>query len=133
MSCTVTLKLPFTAFPLESDAEHATEVVAIANVLPEGGTHVTLSAPSTISFAVAVKFTTAPAALVASTVISAGRERVGAVVSCTVTVKLPALELSAWSVAVQETEVTPMGKVAPELCEHPKVGAGSRLSLADAE
>lgn len=133
VSCTITLKLPLTALPLESDAEHATEVVAIANVLPEGGIHVTVNEPSTISFAVAVKLTTAPAALVASTVMSAGSNRVGAVVSCTVMVKLPALELPAWSVEVQETVVIPSGKVEPELCEHPKIGAGSRLSLADAE
>ena len=95
VSCTVTLKPPLTVLLFESDAEQVTEVVAIANTLPEDGAHVTGNAPSTTSFAVAVKFTVAPAALVASTVISAGKDRVGAVVSCTVTVKLPALELSA--------------------------------------
>jgi hypothetical protein len=81
VSLTVTVKLPFAVLPDESVAEQLTVVVPMGNVEPEAGVHVTGTEPSTSSVAVAVYVTTAPDALVASTVMLDGSERVGAVVS----------------------------------------------------
>ena len=67
--------------PAASVALRPTGVVPSGKVLPEGGFAVTLTGPSTLSWAVAVKFTTAPAALVASRVMSPGPEMTGGVVS----------------------------------------------------
>jgi hypothetical protein len=83
VSLTVTVKLPFAVLPDESVAEQLTVVVPRGKVEPEAGVHVTVTAPSTSSVAVAVYVTTAPDELVASTVMLDGRERVGAVVSAT--------------------------------------------------
>src|SRR2546422_278518 len=70
--------------------------------------------PSTRSSAVAEYVTIAPAGLVASAVISAGRVKAGGVVSRTVTVEDAEPVLPNPSVAVHVTVVTPMGKVEPE-------------------
>ena len=68
-------------------AVQVTGVVPIANVDPESGEHEGVVLPSTASFAEAEKFTFAPAAEVASRVMSPGVETVGGVVSWTVTVE----------------------------------------------
>src|SRR5439155_464626 len=82
--------------------------------LPLAGVQVTVSVvPSTRSLAVAVKLATAPAALVASFVMSDGQVTVGAVVSRTVTVNEQVPVLWAASVAVQVTVVLPRAKVLP--------------------
>ena len=87
------MKLPVAVLLCASAAEQFTVVVPNGNVEPEAGKHVTGADPSTASFAEAVKITTAPEALVAFTVISAGKVKTGGVLSITVNVtvtwKLP--------------------------------------------
>lgn len=75
------MKLPEARLPAASVAEQLTVVVPGANVEPEAGEQFTATEPSTISVAEALKFTTAPAADVAETVIFEGSVNVGAVVS----------------------------------------------------
>src|SRR5262245_13022415 len=81
VSTTVTLKLPEAVLPAVSVAEQLTVVAPRANVLPEDGAHVTVGLRGSVSVALAVKVTTAPAALVASAVMSDGSERTGGVMS----------------------------------------------------
>src|SRR5205809_6654310 len=100
--------------PCASVAVHVTVVLPSAKVLPEAGVELTVTSPSTISSALAVKVTTAPAALVASAVMSAGTVIAGGVMSRTVTVKLPVALLPCASVAVAFTVVVPSAKVLPE-------------------
>ncbi len=69
-------------------AEQFTWVVPNGKIEPEAGEQLTATEPSTRSVAEAEKSTVAPEALVASTVISAGRFKAGAVVSTTVILKL---------------------------------------------
>src|SRR5690242_12600264 len=78
-------KLPLASFSWASLAEQTTVVVPRGNVEPDGGAQVTGTDPSTRSLAVAVYVPTAPAALVAASVVSGGRESTGGVVSTTVT------------------------------------------------
>jgi len=89
VSTTLTLKLPCPVFPAASVAEQFTVVVPSANVLPEAGEQPTGTDPLTASEADAVKDTTAPEGPVASTVTSLGNDKDGAVVSTTLTLKLP--------------------------------------------
>ena len=86
--------------------------------------------PSTVSVAVAVNVTTAPAELVASVVISAGTVTTGAVVSTTVTVKVGVPVLSLLSVAEQVTVVTPSGKILPDAGVQGGVIEPSTVSVA---
>jgi hypothetical protein len=88
VSLIVILKLPDAILPRVSVAEHATVVVPSGKVEPEAGVQVTGREPSTMSVAVAVKVTTLPEELVASSVMLDGSVRTGAVVSRTVIVKL---------------------------------------------
>jgi len=125
LSCTVTLKLPLAGFE-PSVAEQLTDVVPSGKVLPEGGTQVTETAPTTISVAEAEKATTAPDGLVAAAVILAGRLKVGVVVSTIVTVKDPLADNPPESVTEQLTVVVPTGKSDPDDGE--QVGVGSGLS-----
>jgi len=81
VSCTFTVKLPSAVLPAASVAEQLTVVVVIPNVEPEAGVHVTGTAPSTLSVAVALYVTAAPDGPVASAVIAEGRVNTGAVVS----------------------------------------------------
>lgn len=53
VSSTVIVKLPFAVFPAASVAEQLTVVVAIGNVLPEPGTHVTAGLAGLASVALA--------------------------------------------------------------------------------
>jgi hypothetical protein len=122
VSSTVTSKLPLALLPAASVAEQFTVVVPSANVLPDAGTHVGVIAPSTMSDADAENVTTAPDALVASTVMFAGTVTVGGVVSTTVTVKLPLAVFPAASVAEQFTVVVPSANVLPDAGEHVTVG-----------
>jgi hypothetical protein len=55
---------------------------------------------------------------------------VGAIVSRTVTVKLPEDVFPVASVAVHVTVVVPSGKLVPDAGEHDTDGLGSRLSVA---
>src|SRR5438132_10132072 len=88
-------------------AVHVTVVVPMAKVLPEAGVELTVTAPSTISSALAEKVTTGPGALGASGVMLCGPVIAGGVVSRTVTVKLPVALLPWASVAVAFTVVVP--------------------------
>src|SRR4249919_1509075 len=121
VSCTVTVKLPVAGLPAPSVALQSTVVgfalaggAARAKVLPEAGTHVTGTSPLTMSCAVALKVATAPAAPVASFVMSSGSVRCGGVVSTTSIVKLLVDELPAASCALHCTVLVPSAKVAPD-------------------
>lgn len=85
MSRTVTLNEAEPVFPCASAAVHVTTVVATAKMEPDAGVQLVGREPSIASVAEAEKLTGAPAADVASAVMSAGTETVGFVVSCTVT------------------------------------------------
>lgn len=102
-----------------SFAVQVTVVHPCANVLPEDGEQLTETPPSTASAAVgAAHETVAPVAAVAVTVWFDGMfESVGAVVSLTVTLKLPLAVLPRLSAAVQVTVVSPMPKTPPETGE----------------
>src|ERR1700752_3085939 len=102
-----------------------TVVVPSGNVEPDGG----LQTIGALSSAVAVYVTTAPAALVASAVMSDGSVRVGGPVT-TVTVNEPKPLLAKLSVASQFTTVAPDANVEPEAGEQMMVGVGSRSSVA---
>jgi hypothetical protein len=100
--------VPVLELPAVSVAEHETVVVAIANVLPEAGVHVTGSVPSTLSDAVAVNVTAAPLADVASRVWFAGSESTGGVRSIRTTNVLSGVStLPTLSVAWKLTVVVP--------------------------
>jgi hypothetical protein len=129
---TVTVKLRLARLPALSVAEQFTVVVAMGNVAPDAGLHVTGSVPSTMSVADGVKVTTAPLAPVACTVIFAGTVIDGGVVSCTVTVKLAVPLLPALSVAEHETVVVAMGNVAPDAGLQVTGSVPSTASVADA-
>src|SRR5439155_246778 len=103
VSRTVTVNEQVLVLCAASKAVQVTVVLPRAKVLPLAGKQVTLSVPSTMSLAVAVKVTVAPAGLVASVVIGAGQLTVGIVVSRTFTVKVQVLVLCAASKDVQVT------------------------------
>ena len=88
VSRTVTVKVADPVLPAVSVAEQVTVVGPSGKVLPDAGVQTGVIEPSTVSVAVAVNVTTAPAELVASVVISAGTVTTGSVVSRTVTVKV---------------------------------------------
>ena len=75
------MNMPAAVFWEESVMSQLTVVEPSGNVEPEAGEHVGVMLPSTISDAVAEYVTGAPAADVASAVISDGRFSVGPVVS----------------------------------------------------
>src|ERR1051326_5996670 len=102
-----------------------TVVVPSGNVEPEEG----LQTTGALSSAVAVYVTTAPAALVASAVMSDGSVSVGGLVT-TVTVNEPKLLFAKLSTASQFTVVTPGLNVEPDAGEQKTVGLGSRSSVA---
>src|SRR5262245_44494819 len=81
-----TVNDPVATLPAASAAAHVTTVSPMANVLPDAGVQFTVGLGVTASDAVAVNVTALPAGEVASSVIVAGRLRVGRVVSRTVTV-----------------------------------------------
>src|SRR4030067_25434 len=125
------MKLLLPVFMLASVASQLTVVSPIAKVVPETGAQVGVNEPSTTSDAEAVKVTTAPEGPVASTVVSGGTITVGAVVSCTVTMKLllPVFRLA--SVASQLTVVSPIAKVEPETGAQVDVNGPSTRSDAE--
>jgi hypothetical protein len=97
VSRTVTENVPEAGFPCVSEAEHVTVVRPTGNVVPDPGVHVTERGPSTTSFAEAAKVTTAPAPLVADSVMSDGSVRTGPCLSTTVIWKLPVARFPARS------------------------------------
>ncbi|MEP6469825.1 MAG: hypothetical protein ABJC24_08655 [Chloroflexota bacterium] len=120
--------------PAVSVAEQVTVVAPSAKVEPDTGTHDTdgLAGPTASVAVGVVKITTAPLAPAASTVMSDVAATAGAVVSTTVTVKLPFAVLPAASVAEQFTVVVPRAKVVPEVGLHVTVGEAGLASVADA-
>src|SRR5215212_1365898 len=114
VSCTVTRNEPVFVCSLESVAVQVTVVEPKLNRLPEAGVHSTGTLPSTRSTAVTENVTVAPLAEVASTVISAGRERIGASGSITFTKKLPSAVFSNLSEAGQVTRLLPIGNMLPD-------------------
>jgi hypothetical protein len=135
VSRTVTVKVSLPVLPCASVAEHVSVVAPIGNVAPEAGAQVGVSGPSTLSVAVAVKLTAAPAAEVASAVMFAGAWTTGFVVSTRVTVTSnDALALfPCASVAEHETFVVPTGKFEPDGWSQLGEMLPSMLSFALAE
>src|SRR6185295_5827568 len=130
VSRTVTANKQVLVLFAASKAVQVTVVLPSANVLPLAGKQVTLSLPSTMSLAVAVKVTAAPAPLVASAVIGSGQLTVGAVVSRTVTANEQVLVLFAASKAVQVTVVLPSANVLPLAGKQVTLSLPSTMSLA---
>ena len=118
--------------PAASTAVHETVVAPIGKVEPDAGVQTTSTGPSIASRAEAVKVAVAPAPLVAATVKSAGGVSMGAVVSPTVTAKLPEAMLPAASVAEHDTVVLPIGKVEPDAGAQTAVTGPSIASRAEA-
>ncbi len=91
----------------------------IGNVAPDAGEQVVANPPpSTMSLADALKLTTAPAALDASTTRFAGVVTTGSVVSTTFTVKVAVPVKPVSSVAEQLTVVEPSANVEPDSGAH---------------
>src|SRR5436190_16620824 len=78
---TMTRKVQLAPLPQSSSARQVTVFVPTGKVLPDGGTQVMVGVVSILSVAVAAKVTTAPAALVACTVMFVGHVIAGGVVS----------------------------------------------------
>src|ERR1043165_1770173 len=134
VSTTLMVKLAVRVLPCASVAEQLTGVGPKANCEPDAGVHNGVIDPSTVSVAVAVYVTIAPAALVAWRVCGLfGRPRNGAVVSCTSTVKLPLAPLPCASVTEQFTVVDPNRNCDPDAGTHAGVSGPSTLSFADAK
>lgn len=130
-SRTVTPNEPVTVLPAGFVAVQFTVVVAIGNVLPEEGVHVTgMFRPVTGSEAFAWKFTFVPSGPFAVAAIPAGSVSTGT--SFTVTVKVPEAVCAAWFVAVQVTTVEATGNVLPDGGVQTTGTAPSTMSLADA-
>ena len=128
VSLTVMVKEAEPTLPAASVAVHVTVVVPNEKVEPEPGEQIAGSEPLAMSVADAEKVATAPLGPVASFVIEAGTVKTGGVVSRTVTVKVPWIELPEESVAVQDTIVVPRAKVEPDVGEQTTLGDGSTMS-----
>src|SRR2546423_8122878 len=83
---TVTVKLFCAVFPCESVALHVTVVWPTGNLLPEDGLHDGVSAPSTLSLALAEKVTVVPDGSGVLRLKLAGTVTTGGVMSTTFTV-----------------------------------------------
>ena len=115
-SITFTWKVPVLVFPAGSFAVQVTVVVPTGKVAPDAGLHETARSDGRLSGSVAetAKVTTAPLGPVALVATSAGKVKVGAVLSSTTTVALAVPVLPAASVAEHVMGVLPTGKVLPE-------------------
>src|SRR5713226_1637934 len=131
-STTATWNVPVLEFPAGSVAVQVTVVAPAGNVEPEDGLQLMVRVEVALSGSVAptANVTTAPLALVATAVMSAGRLRVGAVLSSTTTVAVAVPVLPAASVAEQVMVVVPSGKVLPEAGEHVGVSEPDTASVA---
>lgn len=130
MSETVTSNEQMAALFAASRAVHVTFVVPIAKTLPDAGAQTIDGIGSQASLAVTEKVTVAPLGLVHSRVRLPEHWTDGAVVSPTVTVNEQAPTFEEASVAVQVTEVWPIGNRLPEEGTQPTVGFGSQASVA---
>lgn len=129
-SVTIMLKDAEALLPCKSVALHVTAVVVTGKVVPDAGEQDGVIAPSTVSLALAVKLTARPAGLGVDSVLSAGTEMVGAVVSTTSTWKVAVPVLPCASVALHVTDVVPNENVDPEPAEQEGVMLPSTLSFA---
>jgi len=118
VSFTVTLKFPGVLLPAASVAEQLTVVAVIPNVEPDSGAHVGETDVSTLSVALAVYDTAAPAGPVASAVMSAGSRSAGPSRSATVTTNWAELACPPTSDEVQVTVVLSSGNRWPETGSH---------------
>jgi len=118
VSWTVAWKEPVAVLPWLSVAVQLTGVVVMVNVEPDAGAQMGVIAPSTRSKAEGVYETVAPLGPAASAIMLCGSVRLGGVVSCTITWKLPVVVLPWASVAKQVTVVVPIGKVEPDAGLH---------------
>src|SRR3990172_6435426 len=107
VSCTVILNDVEPVLPDKSVAVQLTVVIPNGNVEPDGRMHIGVMGPSTSSFAFTVKTTKAPAAEVASAIISTCGSIVGGIVSTTIKVALQLAVLPALSVVVNVIVVLP--------------------------
>jgi hypothetical protein len=130
VSRTVTVKLSLALFPEPSVAVQLTVVVPSGNVLPDPWLQEGVRPPLTVSEAeTPEKPTLAPDGPVASAVFAPGTVMLGGVVSFTLTLADAVLVSPVLvSVAVQETEVVPSGKVLPGGGEQ-TTSAGPGLAL----
>ena len=129
VSTTLTRKAFTVGLPAASVAVTVTVDVPSANVVP-GSCEYVIVGVDTVSDASAANVTTAPAALVASAVRSAGTTSAGGVVSRTVTVKLPWLAFPAASVAVTWMSAEPSAKSESFGCEYSNVTGGESSAAA---
>ena len=130
VSRTVTVNESVDLFPVPSCAEHCTVVVPSAKTLPLTGEQVIDGEAVTASVADATNDTTLPAAAFASSTMSDGTVRSGAVVSRTETVNDASATLPAASCAEQKTPVLPSANTPPLAGAHVTATTGSRLSVA---
>src|SRR3954452_14994299 len=107
-NATVTLKLPVATLRCASVDVQFGVARPGWKTEPELGVQCTAPVPSTRPVADVGKDTVAPAALVAMADRFAGSVMTGAVVSCTLTLKVPVAAFPCASVAVQVTVVVPM-------------------------
>jgi hypothetical protein len=130
----VTVNPRLVALPASSVAVQVTAVDPTGKVDPDAGVQEMAGLASAASDADRPEYdTVVPAALVASAVTGPGTERVGAVVSRTVTVKLPVSVFPPASVAVQPTVVAPRGKVDPEARVHETDTEDQSVAVAEKE
>src|SRR5207244_10511677 len=108
---TVTVKEAEPVLPCASVALHVTVVVPTGKLLPDGGLHVGVSEPSTMSVAVASPYVTVfPPGSSVEVVTFAGTVTLGGVVSSTVTVPVACTGVRSSVVVLQVTVVCPSGK-----------------------
>jgi hypothetical protein len=130
----VTAKPRLAGLPAASVAVHATGVVPTTKVLPDAGTQLTSTLPSTISVALAANVTARPDGAVARLVMSAGTVIAGGVVSRTVTeIAFGGDVLPVASVAEQFTAVVPMTNVLPDAGAQSTATEPLTMSVALAE
>src|SRR5207244_4825020 len=111
-SCGSESERPVAALPCASTAEQSTVVTPSGKAKPEAGLQLTVTEPSTMSVAVAVKLTGVPPPPLDGVVIVPGSVREGGVVSCTVTLKpIVLVSIVTVSVKVHDTGVVPMENV----------------------
>jgi hypothetical protein len=132
-SLTVTVNEQVPVFPALSVAEHVTVFTPMLKVVPEEGLQVGVMAPSQLSLAVAVNFTTTPVEHEAAfVVIGPGQVTTGFSQSFTVTQNEQVPVFPALSVAEHVTVVFPTLKIEPEAGLQVGVTMPSQMSLADA-
>ena len=117
-STTFIVKLALPVFPAASDALHTTVELPTENNDPDDGLQFGPDVTPTLSVAVALTNDTVVSDPVVTTAMSSGVKTIGAVVSSslntTVIVKLEVLTLSAASLAVQVTTVSPTVNKVPD-------------------